>query len=61
MVGAFQSVPGTAQTDVACEHAGRGCGGGCEDKGMESELHCMATDCQTSPFCPLPLLNQFSP
>lgn len=61
--GGILSVPGTAQTDgsVAREHAERGCGDGCEDKGVGNELHCMATDCQTSPFCSLPLLNHFSP
>lgn len=38
----------------------KGCGDGCEDKGVGSEFHCMSEHIQSPLFYSLPFLNPFS-
>lgn len=56
------SVPGSAQPmEMWLLSVQKGCGDGCEDKGVGTEFHCMSEHHQPSLFYSLPFPNHFSP
>lgn len=55
-------MPGTAQPmEMGLLSVQKGCGVGCEGKGVGSEFHCMSEHCQSFLFYSLPFPNHFSP